>query len=175
MGATFSSSKSPTYIYPATQSSNPPTRIYRIEVYKICRLVKQLNEDERKPTGVRVIIKINSMQISDHSASFDIPYPPSVYQKNPSELRLRPMLLNTKTSITSLRSAIFKSDTIAQSIVNHPQQPLKVDRPGLEKVKTSLLLLMLLSTRFAALLPWNVQLLEAKVPQHLLIFHRPSA
>lgn len=45
------------------------------------------------------------------------------------------MLLNTKTSITSLRSAIFKSDTIAQSIVNHPQQPLKVDRPGLEKVK----------------------------------------
>lgn len=63
MGATFSSSKSPTYIYPATQSSNPPTRIYRIEVYKICRLVKQLNEDERKPTGVRVIIKINSMQI----------------------------------------------------------------------------------------------------------------
>ncbi|OXG46031.1 hypothetical protein J010_05756 [Cryptococcus neoformans] len=135
MGATFSSSKSPTYIYPATQSSNPPTRIYRIEVYKICRLVKQLNEDERKPTGVRVIIKINSMQISDHSASFDIPYPPSVYQKKPSELRLRPMLLNTKTSITSLRSAIFKSDTIAQSIVNHPQQPLKVDRPGLEKVK----------------------------------------
>lgn len=63
MGATFSSSKSPTYIYPATQSSNPPTRIYRIEVYKICRLVKQLTEDERKPTGVRVIIKINSMQI----------------------------------------------------------------------------------------------------------------
>lgn len=45
------------------------------------------------------------------------------------------MLLNTKTSITSPRSAIFKSDTIAQSIVNHHQQPLKVDRPGLEKVK----------------------------------------
>lgn len=59
MGVAFSSSNSPNYIYPAIQSSYPPTRVYRIEVYKICRLVKQLTEDERKPRGVRVIIETN--------------------------------------------------------------------------------------------------------------------
>lgn len=59
MGVAFSSSNSSNYIYPAIQSSYPPTRIYRIQVYKICRLVKQLTEDEGKPRGVRVIIKTN--------------------------------------------------------------------------------------------------------------------
>lgn len=62
MGAALSSSKSPNYIHPAIQSSNPPTRVYRIEVYKICRLVKQLTEDERKLNGIKVIIKINPVK-----------------------------------------------------------------------------------------------------------------
>ncbi|KIY33308.1 hypothetical protein I305_04174 [Cryptococcus gattii E566] len=131
MGVAFSSSKNSNYIYPAIQSSYPPTRVYRIEVYKICRLVKQLTEDERKPRGVRVIIKSNPVPASPPFISIDIPYPPSVYQQNPSELRLRPMLLGTKTSTASLRR-MPKSNNKGQ--VNHPQ-PQKIGLSGLERVK----------------------------------------
>ncbi|KIR55373.1 hypothetical protein I315_01959 [Cryptococcus gattii Ru294] len=131
MGVAFSSSKNSNYIYPAIQSSYPPTRVYRIEVYKICRLVKQLTEDEREPRGVRVIIKTNPVPASPPFISIDIPYPPSVYQQNPSELRLRPMLLGTKTSTASLRR-MPKSNNKGQ--VNHPQ-PQKIGLSGLERVK----------------------------------------
>ncbi|XAO22963.1 hypothetical protein I312_101738 [Cryptococcus bacillisporus CA1280] len=134
MGVVFSSSKSSNYIYPAIQSSYPPTRVYRIEVYKICRLVKQFTEDERKPRGVRVIIKTNPVPASPPFISIDIPYPPSVYQQNPSELRLRPMLLGTKTSTTSLRRSMPKSNNKGQVIINHPQ-PQKFGLSGLEKAK----------------------------------------
>ncbi|EAL21956.1 hypothetical protein CNBC0960 [Cryptococcus deneoformans B-3501A] len=133
MGAALSSSKSPNYIHPAIQSSNPPTRVYRIEVYKICRLVKQLTEDERKLNGIKVIIKINPVKGRPHSTSIDMPYPPSVYQKNPSESRLRPMLLSTKTSITSFPRSMSKSDIKTQPIISDPHQPLEI--VGLKKVK----------------------------------------